>query len=99
MIACTTPMAGAARICPPYEPKSNLPHHARPARIALQRAAIPLRSVRRGLVAALQEIEQRLIGFGSRSYGVVGQDEFAERFVKNAASGRTFAARKPGGSG
>jgi hypothetical protein len=73
-------------LCPPYT-ASNLPHHARFARIAFQRIAIPLRCVRRGLVAALQEIEQRLVGIGGRTHGIVGQDEFAERFAEERRVG------------
>ena len=88
-----------ARASPPCEPESNLSHHARLARIAFQRVAIPLRGIRRGLVGALQEIEQRLVGIGDRSHGIVGQDELAECFAEERRSGRTFAARNPDGSG
>jgi hypothetical protein len=38
----------------------EIPHHARPARLALQRVAVPLGGVRGCVVGALQEIEQRL---------------------------------------
>src|SRR4051812_19155163 len=80
---------GHAALCPPYEPTalSNLPHHTRLAWIAFQRVAIPLRCVRRGLIGALQEIEQRLVGIGRRAHGIVGQDEFAKRFAEQRRVG------------
>ena len=55
----------------------DLPHHARPAQRAFQRIAIPLRGIGRGLIGALQEIEQRLVRLRGQAHGIVRQDEFA----------------------
>ena len=37
---------------------------------------------RRGLISALQEIEQRAVGISGGAHGVIGQDELAARFAE-----------------
>ena len=98
----TSPLSAARRPCRPRPRQAglarrslDLPHHARLSRRALQRVAVPLRSIGRGVIGALQEIEQHLIRRLGGAHGVVGQDEFAERFAEERRFGPHFRGPEP----
>src|SRR5258708_37181122 len=75
--AARRPCEANARQAAAARRELNLPHHARLARRAFQRIAIPFGGVGRGLIGALEEFEQRLVGGGGCGNGLVGQNELA----------------------
>ncbi len=63
------------------------PYHTPAAQWAFQRFGVPFRGIGRSLIGALQEFEQRAIRIIRGAHGVIGKDEFAERFAEERRIG------------